>query len=38
MATPNPDKNVIRVEPGTLLLWTVAILLIPLLLAGFFSH
>jgi hypothetical protein len=38
MADPNPDKNLVRVDPGTLLLVTVAVLLIPLLIAGFFSH
>jgi hypothetical protein len=32
-----PPKT-INVDAGTLLLITVAVLLIPLLLAGFFSH
>lgn len=31
-----PDKNEIKIEPGTLLLIISALLLIPLLLAGFF--
>jgi hypothetical protein len=35
---PQPDKNIIKVEPGTLLVIVVAALLIPLLLTGIFSH
>jgi hypothetical protein len=35
---PEPDKNIIRIEPGTLLILTIAFLLIPLLVAGFVSH
>jgi hypothetical protein len=34
----NQDKNVINVDPATLLLVVVALLLIPLLLAGFLSQ
>lgn len=34
----NKPKNVIDVDAGTLLLIAIAVLLIPLLLAGFFSH
>jgi hypothetical protein len=32
------QKNIIRIEPGTLLLIITAMLLLPLLLVGFFSH
>ncbi len=34
----NPDKNVIKVEPGTLLAIVLALLFIPLVLVGMFSH
>lgn len=34
----NKPKNVIDVDAGTLLLIAIAMLLIPLLLAGFFSY
>jgi hypothetical protein len=35
----DPKKPwVLNIDPGTLLLITVALLLVPLLLAGFFSH
>jgi hypothetical protein len=33
---PDPNKNEIDIEPGTLLLIVCALLLVPLLLAGFF--
>jgi hypothetical protein len=33
-----PDKNLIKVEPGTLLLIILALLLVPLLITGFVSH
>jgi len=33
-----PDKNLIEVEPGTLLLIILALLLVPLLITGFVSH
>jgi hypothetical protein len=33
-----PDKNLIKIEPGTLLVIISALLLVPLLLAGFFSQ
>jgi hypothetical protein len=35
---PDPEKNVINIEPGTLLLIISALLLLPLLLVGFFSQ
>jgi hypothetical protein len=34
----NKPKNVIDVDAGTLLIIAIAVLLIPLLLAGFFSY
>jgi hypothetical protein len=34
----DPDKNVIKVEPGTLLVIVVALLLLPLLITGFLSQ
>lgn len=34
----NPDKNTIKIEPGTLVLIIVTLLLVPLLLTGFFAH
>jgi hypothetical protein len=34
-----PDKkNVIKVDPGTLLAIVAALILLPLMLTGFFSH
>lgn len=33
-----PDKNLIKVEPGTLLLVILTLLLVPLLITGFVSH
>lgn len=33
-----PEKNVIDVDPGTLLLIMTVILFLPLLLTGFFAH
>lgn len=33
---PDPNNNEIDIEPGTLLLIVTALLLVPLLLAGFF--
>lgn len=35
---PNSDKNTIRIDPGTLVLIISVGLLLPLLLAGFFSQ
>lgn len=35
---PEPDKNIVKVEPGTLLIIVVALLLIPLLFTGFLSQ
>lgn len=35
---PEPQKNVINIQPGTLLLIVTALLLLPLLLTGFFSQ
>lgn len=39
--SPSPQidpRNVIKVDPGTLLAIVVALLFLPLLLAGLFSH
>lgn len=36
MNNPNKDPNEIDIDPGTLLFIVVAILLVPLLLSGFF--
>lgn len=33
-----PDKNLIKIEPGTLVLIVVVLLLLPLLITGFMSH
>lgn len=33
-----PDKNLIKIEPGTLILLISALLLIPLLVTGFFAQ
>jgi hypothetical protein len=38
MADPNQDKNTLNVDPITVVVVIVAILLIPLLLAGFISQ
>jgi len=38
VAMNDPDKNVIKVDPGTLLFVITAVLLLPLLLTGFFAH
>jgi len=35
---PKPDPNLVRLEPGTLLIIIVVILLVPLLLTGFLSQ
>lgn len=32
------EKNQIKIEPGTLVLIVVVLLLVPLLLTGFFAH
>jgi hypothetical protein len=32
---PDPQKNIVNIEPGTLVLIITALLLIPLLIAGF---
>jgi hypothetical protein len=34
----DPDKNVIKVDPGTLLLIISALILLPLLITGFVSQ
>lgn len=33
-----PEKNVIDIDPGTLLLIVTAALFLPLVLTGFFAH
>ncbi|MEP0871511.1 hypothetical protein NDA01_17005 [Trichocoleus desertorum AS-A10] len=35
---PNPEKNIIKLEPGTLLLIVSALILLPLLFVGFLSQ
>jgi hypothetical protein len=35
---PNPDKNIIKIEPGTLVLIVSLLLLLPLLFTGFLSQ
>jgi hypothetical protein len=35
---PEPEKNIIKIEPGTLLLIISLLILLPLLLAGFFAQ
>ncbi len=35
---PEPDKNTIKIEPGTLVLIISALILLPLLLTGFLSQ
>jgi hypothetical protein len=36
---PNhPDKNLIKIDPGTLLAIVIAFLFLPLLFAGLFNH
>jgi hypothetical protein len=34
----DPQKNMIKIEPGTLLAIVAVLLLVPLLLTGFWSH
>jgi hypothetical protein len=39
--SPSPQidpRNIIKIDPGTLLMIVVALLFLPLLLAGLFSH
>jgi hypothetical protein len=33
-----PDKNIIKADPATIGAWILAILLVPLILVGIFSH
>jgi hypothetical protein len=35
---PNPEKNTIKIEPGTLALIMAALILLPLLFVGFLSQ
>jgi hypothetical protein len=35
---PEPDKNLVKIQPGTLLLIISLLILVPLLLAGFFAQ
>jgi len=35
---PEPDKNLIKLEPGTLVAIIVVLLLLPLLITGFFAQ
>ena len=35
---PNPEKNTIDIDPGTLLLFVAALILLPLLFVGFLSQ
>jgi hypothetical protein len=35
---PEPDKNEIKLDPGTVILIISALILLPLLLTGFFAH
>ncbi|BAY11008.1 hypothetical protein NIES2098_41850 [Calothrix sp. NIES-2098] len=35
---PEPDKNILKLDPGTLVLIVSILILLPLLLAGFFSQ
>jgi hypothetical protein len=34
---PNPDKNEIKIDPGTVVLIAGALILLPLLFAGFWQ-
>jgi preprotein translocase subunit Sec61beta len=35
---PEPEKNTLKIDPGTLVLIVSVLILLPLLLAGFFAH
>lgn len=35
---PNPEKNTINIDPGTMLLVVSALILLPLLFVGFLSQ
>jgi len=35
---PEPDKNLIKLDPGTVVVIIAVLLLVPLLLTGFLAH